>query len=157
MQDQHKSLTEDDNMMAPYLRQKIFLLPQGERSLSQTTDHGFFLRKNLQDLASKAKIDLTDKLGQLQKNLYVANAMYLVIWAPDNLDSLARLAIDNFSTMPSATNPGMTETKKETKLTVRYLKLRVINERNNSSDNLIRNFKFSRQSTSPKNAKLEWR
>jgi len=69
MQEQHISLTENDNMMAPYLRQKIFLLPQGERSLSQATNYGFFLRKNLQDLASKAKIDLTDKLGQLQKIL----------------------------------------------------------------------------------------
>jgi len=123
MQEQHISLTENDNMMSPYLRHKIFMLPQGERSLSQATNYGFFLRKNLQDLASKAKIDLTDKLGQLQKNLYVTNAMYPVIWAPDNLDSLARLAIDNFSTISSATNPGMAETKKETKLTVRYFSL----------------------------------
>jgi len=123
MQDLHKSLTENDYMMAPYLRKKIFMLPQGERSLSQATDNGFFLRKNLLDLASKSKIDLTDQLGQLQKNLYVASGMYLVIWAPDNLDSLAQLAIENFSTIPAATNPEMTETKKETKLTVRLIEL----------------------------------
>jgi len=100
MQHEHNLWLASDKNMIPHVRKKVFM-PQADRTFSQKTDYGLLLQENLFDLARKANVDLIDKLTKLQNDLYVADNMYLVIWAPDHLDNLTQAVVDTFATIPA--------------------------------------------------------
>jgi len=119
-----------DALMSTYLVRKIF-----EPSYNQSIlEEGLVVKDNLVDLAQKHKIDLVEKLEEIQKEFYSPNNMYLVIWSKDNLDYLTQVVADNFGLIPkfqvSATkNTSNLSTHKQTGFAIKFATYQPYNRR----------------------------